>query len=502
MSDHVEFVDQTLRDGQQSLWGLRMRAYQATDALPHLDQTGFKVVDLTGPGGLELLVRNFHDDPWEHTDYLISQLPNSETRAGMRTISSLGMRFAPDAIVELWIKTFVRHGIGSVWLFDCLYDMPQMQKAANWVLEAGGKPLPSIMYGLTDLHDDRFFADRAAEMASWKGVETLYVEDAPGVLRPERAATLLPALQAATPGVELELHCHNTTGLAPLVYMHGLEAGIRTLHTCSRPMANGPSMPSTEGMVEIVETLGYSHRLDTSRFAPVAENFVRQAKAAGWDLGVPNEYSLLPYRHQLPGGATGTLKGGLARHGMSDRFDEVIEEIVQVREDLGQPIMATPFSQFVGIQALLNTITGERYATVPDEVIQYALGHYGPLMRPVAPDVMDRILAQPRARAFEGWERSTATLRELRAKLGMNLSDEELLLRFHIADTEVDAMKRSGPLRTDPRSSSSAVVRQISELLAEAGSLRSIAISQPGFSVRARRRAAAGAARPDAPSAV
>jgi oxaloacetate decarboxylase alpha subunit len=489
--DVVEFVDQTLRDGQQSLWGLRMRAFEAADALPHLDRAGYKVVDLTGPGALELLTRDYQYDPWEHTDFLIANLPHSETRAGMRTISSLGMRFAPDSIVELWIKTFIRHGVGSIWLFDCLYDMPQMEKAVNWTLEAGGKPLPAVMYGLTDVHDDEFFAARAAEMASWEGVEVIYVEDAPGVLTPERAATLLPALQAATPGIELELHCHNTTGLAPLVYMRGLEAGIRTIHTCSRALANGPSMPSTESMVEILETLGYSHRLDPGTFAPVAENFIREAKIGGWELGVPNEYSLLPYAHQLPGGATGTLKGQLAKHGMEGRFDEVIDEIVRVREELGQPIMATPFSQFVSIQAVLHVITGERWGTVPDEVIQYALGHYGPLPSPVDPQAMERIMAQPRARAFEGWERPQTTLKELRAQLGEGLSDEELLLRFHIAGPEVDAMLAAGPIEVDPRRAAPRIVDHVEELLAESRGARSIAVSRPGFSLQAQRDAGA-----------
>jgi len=32
---------------------------------------------------------------------------------------------------------------------------------------------------------------------------------------------------------------------------------------------------------------------------------------------------------------------------------------------------ATPFSQLVGIQALLNVVQGERYATIPDENMMY-----------------------------------------------------------------------------------------------------------------------------------
>jgi oxaloacetate decarboxylase alpha subunit len=486
---HIEFIDQTLRDGQQSLWGLRMQAFQAGPALSHIDRTGFRVVDLTGAGMLEVLTRTHRDDPWASTDFLIAGLPNSVPRAALRTINAIGMGFSPDSILDLWVKTYVKHGIKSFWTFDCLYDMPQMRRLVEVMLEAGADVAPAIMYGLTDVHTDEFFADRAREIASWDGVKTIYVEDAPGVLTPERAATLLPALQAATPGVELELHCHNTTGLAPLVYIEGLKAGITILHTASRPMANGPSLPSTETMLETLSVLGHTHGLDESRLPPVAEHFAREAEAAGYEVGVPNEFSLLPYRHQLPGGMTGTLKSQLAQHGMEDRLRDVLDETMIVREELGQPIMATPFSQFVGIQAVLNIVTGDRYSIVPDEVIHYALGHYGPLMRPVQPDVMDRIMCQPRAGALKDWERPRHSLGEIRARLGRHLSDEELLLRFHLADAEVDAMLAKGPIRTDPRVAASNIVEHVAELVSEAGSLRSISISRPDLSINVRRRA-------------
>ena len=104
--------------------------------------------------------------------------------------------------------------------------MPLMKQRTVELQEVGGEVVPAIMYGLSELHTDEFFADRAREMASWPGVERIYIEDAPGVLTPERAATLLPAIQAATPGVRLEIHSHNTTGLAPLVYVEAIKAGI------------------------------------------------------------------------------------------------------------------------------------------------------------------------------------------------------------------------------------------------------------------------------------
>ncbi|MBS1845334.1 MAG: carboxyltransferase [Actinobacteria bacterium] len=484
----VEFVDQTLRDGQQSLWGLRLRAFEALEALPHLDATGFRVIDLTGAGMFTVLLRTFKDDPWESTDLLVAGLPNNKLRAATRTISVGGMGFTPDSVVDLWVNTMAKHGIGSFWIFDCLFDMPKFKRVVDVVKEAGADPAPAVMYGLTDVHTDEWFAARAAEIDSWD-IPSIYVEDAPGVLTPERAATLLPALQKATPKTPLELHCHATTGLAQLVYLEGLKAGIDILHTCSLPMANGPSLPSTEAMLASLRVLGHEHDLDESQLPPVAAHFERAALTHGaeYELGVPNEFSLLPYEHQLPGGMTGSLKKNLADHGMEDQLTAVLEEIPAVRRDLGEPIMATPFSQFVGIQALLNIVSGERYKVIPDEVIQYTLGHYGPLARDVEPDVKDRILASPNAAKFEGWEQPQPSLADLRKKFGKSIRDEELLLRALYSEDEVDAMIAAGPVPRDPRTSASEIVENVRRLVADRRDSRAVSIFQPGFSIELRR---------------
>ena len=485
---HIEFVDQTLRDGQQSLWGLRMRAYQAAEALPHLDRTGFRVIDLTGPGMFTVLLREFADDPWASTDFLVQGLPHNTLRAGMRTISVVGFAHAPDCIIDLWVQTLIRHGVRSFWVYDCLYDMAAMRRLVDVIHDAGGLAVPSVMYGLTDLHDDAFFARHAGEMASWPGVQSVYLEDAAGVLRPERAATLLPAVRAATGTVPLELHCHNTTGLAPHNYIEGIRSGFTVLHTASRPMANGPSLPSTEALVTIVEDLGHSHDLDPRHFAPVADNFSWAARDAGYEPGVPSEYDPRIYNHQIPGGMTGTLKNQLATHGMAHRLDEALAEIPRVREELGQPIMATPFSQFVGIQAVLNIVSGQRYQLVPDEVIHYALGHYGPLPRPVDPDVLDRILAQPNAAKLQNWVRPQPSLKDLKSAFPAGISDEEFLLRWMHSDEEVDAMLAAGPIRTDPRRSANEIVAHVADLVAERRSLTSLAVRTPLFSLSLSRR--------------
>jgi oxaloacetate decarboxylase alpha subunit len=488
----IEFIDQTLRDGQQSLWGIRMRAHHATAALPHLNRTGFSTFDLTGGTFFVVMLRESGDDPWAALDHFVTNLPSGGHRAGMRPVAVGSFGFVPDEMLDLWVGTLVKHGIDSHWLFDCLYDMPLMKAKAAAIQRVGGEVVPAIMYGLTDLHTDEFFADRAREMAGWDGVRRIYIEDAPGVLTPERAATLLPALRAATPGIKLELHVHNTTGLAPLVYVEGFKHGIECIHTCSMPLANGPSLPSTEAMVEIIEELGHTHNLDKSQLPPVAAHFDAEARRLGYEVGVPNVYRMLPYRHQLPGGMTGTLKNQLNEYGMPEKFPQVVDEIVRVREELGQPIMATPFSQFVGIQAVLNVVLDERYEVVPEEVLHYALGHYGPLMRPVEAGVADRIFSQPRVKQLESWERPQTTVAEFRRQLGADLSDEELLLRYLAPQEHVDKMLAGPPLRTAGHVHGDGVLGRVTELIEEARSVKHLALRQPGISVQLRREGADG----------
>lgn len=444
----IEFIDQTLRDGHQSLWGMRMQAGQILPVAREIDRTGFRVVDVTGSSMFEVLVRYCREDPWAGLDLISKALPHSRLRAGSRSNAIVGFSLNPNALLELWIRTLAKHGIGSFWIYDCLFNIEQMRWMCGVVHDAGAEVVPSVMYGLSPVHTDEFFADKVRQMTTFEGVSTIYVEDAPGVLTPERARTLWPALIEAAGDVPLELHCHNTTGLAPINYLVGIEAGATIIHTASRPLANGPSLPSTEAMVENVQREGHTTGIDESMLPVVADHFRYVAEREGYLIGAPNEYHVFTYDHQLPGGMTGTLKNQLAQYNMTDRLQEVLEECAVVRRELGYPVSATPFSQLIGIQSVLNIVTGDRYSIVPDEVIIYALGHLGPFAAPLDEDVKDRILSSHRGKEFANWEPPQPSLKELRHEYGENLTDEELLLRALIPGPDVDAMKAAGPPRT------------------------------------------------------
>jgi oxaloacetate decarboxylase alpha subunit len=228
--------------------------------------------------------------------------------------------------------------------------------------------------------------------------------------------------------------------------MEAVKHGVRVLHTASQPLANGPSLPSTEATLDNLELSGHSHGIDRGSLPPVAQHLEKVARQEGFPIGTPSDFDVAAFMHQLPGGMTGTLKAQLREHGMENRFGDVLREIPNVRADLGHPVSATPFSQFMGVQAVLNVTTGDRYSMVPDEIIKYVLGHFGSPPAPINENVKDRVLSLTRAKEFLHWEAPQPTLGEIRQQYGLNLTDEDLLLRYFTSPEDLACVR---PLERD-----------------------------------------------------
>ena len=142
------------------------------------------------------------------------------------------------------------------------------------------------------------------------------------------------------------------------------------------------------------------------------------------------------------------FRSQLAHAGLSHHFHRLLEECARVRNELGYPIMITPFAQLVGTQAVLNVVQDERYRIVPDEVKKYALGYYGKLLAPVEPDVLDRIVANGSPKIALKPQPLPPAVAKLR-KQYPNIDDDERLLRFMFAGGQVDEMLGAGPMATE-----------------------------------------------------
>jgi oxaloacetate decarboxylase alpha subunit len=447
----VEFVDVTLRDGNQSLWGaMGMRTRDVLPIASALDRTGYKVVEFTNSMMMGVAVKTHREDPWERIRLMSQAMPN--TPLGLITTPFRFMTWdvTPPAIMELGLTLLVRNGIRCFWITDPVNDMDRIIGTARTIKAAGdARVVVGITYSISPIHTDDRFVDCAIKFRDCPVVDALYFKDPGGLARPERVRALVPGVQRTLDGCRIkmeEIHTHNNTGLAPHSHLEALKHGITVLHTAVSPLANGTSHPSTESMIRNVRQEGYEAALDEGLIGEAARHFHRVAIRENFPIGAPLEYDAAYYVHQLPGGMYSTMKRQLAEVGMSHRFAEVLEEVPKVRKDLGYPIMVTPLSQIVGTQALLNVTCGERYSMVPDEVVYFLMGRYGKPEGRVDADVQDKIMSSRRAKELcrnpvppSGAE----TIAELRKSLGPFVSDEELLLRAVMAADDVERMKRS-----------------------------------------------------------
>lgn len=483
---HIEFLDETMRDGQQSLWGLRMRAGMALPVSPLLDRTGFTTIDLTGGGMLDVLTRYCQENYWEGLDLLVASMPNTPLRAGLRANANVTFAITPPALMDLWVQRLCAHGIRSFWIYDVLFGMDNMLRLAKVAKEANGARVAgAIMFALSPVHTDEFFVSNAKKLADSPHVDSILLYDTAGVLEKDRIEKLVPALVRAVGGKPIEFHSNNLLGLSAKAYLDAVDCGVSVIHTASRPMANGPSVPSTEIMARNIELRGHSHELDESLFQPVADHFRAVGKAAGFLVDQYAEYDEFSIQHQIPGGMMGTFKAQLAMHKMMDKLPEVLDEVAAVRRDLGYPGMATPFSQLVGIQAVLNVVTGKRYGTVPDEVIQYAAGFYGQTVAPVDPDVLDRIMEAPRAKEVVANPPQEPDLDELRKRYGTD-DDDELIYRAFLPQPDIDKMRAAGPVRRDFPLLSSPELEQVRQLM-QVATMPVVEMKSEGLSVSLRR---------------
>ena len=444
---HIQFLDETMRDGQQSLWGVRMQAGMALPVSPIIDRTGFRVIDLTGSTAFEVLIKYCQEDPWQGLDLLVGSMPRTPLRAGMRSNAAVTFATTPDALMDAWMRQLNRHGVRSYWIYDVLYNIDKVHRLAKIAKEFGSEVAGTVMFFLSPVHTDAYYADITKRLAASKDVDTILLYDTAGVLEKTRMQTLLPAIKANALGKPIEFHSNNILGQSAKAYLDAIELGVSVLHTASRPMANGPSVPSTEIMVHNLEILGHTHNIDKSLLRPVADHFERVGKAAGFLVNQHFEYDVLTIQSQVPGGMTGTLKAQLKNHGMSERYDELLREVAVVRRELGYPGMATPFSQLVGIQAVLNMVNGERYKTIPDEVIQYAAEYYGKPVAPIDANIFDRIMNSPRAKQVLANPPQQPSIEELRQQYGTQ-DDDELILRALVPGAAIDKMRAAGPVKT------------------------------------------------------
>jgi len=487
----IQLIETSLRDGNQCLWAaLGIDTAKCLTIAPVMDQVGFKAIDFTTSTHMGVAVRYKREDPWERIRLMAERMPRTPLQ-----FMSTGFRFiawesaSPD-FMALAFRTLARNGIRRFCLADPMNDADSNIACARMVKQEGGEyVIAALVYTLSPIHDDAHYAEAARKLAASPDIDAVYIKDPGGLLTPQRAATLIPAVKAQLGTKPLELHSHCTIGLAELVYLDAVKHGVSALQCASGSASDGNSNPPAERIVANLRALGHTVQVDSEALAQVGRYFTRLAQAEGLPEGRPQAFDAAYLQHQLPGGTIGTMRRHLTESRLSHLEAAVIEELGRVREELGWPIVMTPFAQMLITQAVMNVTGRERYGVIPDEVLRYALGRFGKPNVPIDPQVRERIESMPRTRELRA-EPPPAALGELRQRFGPHVSDEELLLRATMPAGQVDAMLAQ-PAATRHYEPGAQPAMSLIRKLTARRDLWHVSVQKPGFKLELRRHAPA-----------
>jgi len=321
----VNVIDTTLRDAHQCLWATRMTTAQMLPVAGILDEAGFECIELVGGAVFDVCVRFLREDPWERMR-IVSRVVTRTPLMGLeRGQSVFTFELFPDDVVELTMQRFAANGMKYVTTYDAINDMRNIEVAIRAARGAGLYVLVWLVYSLSPIHTDEYFAEKARE-AIRLGGDAIVLKDASGLLTPDRVKTIIPALKAACGPVPVHLVTHCTTGLGPLSVLEGIEAGVDTVHTATSALAHGASEPPTEWTVRHARRLGFDVPVNIDRLPDVAEHFRYVAAREGKPLGEIAEYDPFYYEHQIPGGMISNMMSQLREVRLEHRLDEILEE--------------------------------------------------------------------------------------------------------------------------------------------------------------------------------
>ena len=386
----AQLTDTTLRDAHQSLWATRLKTDEMIPILEELDDAGFYSLEVWGGATFDVCMRYLNEDPWERLRTIKSIVKKTPLQMLVRGQNLVGYKHYPDDVVDEFIKKSVENGIDIIRTFDALNDLRNLETVIKAGKKYGAHVQGAIVYTISPIHKLEYNIELAKQLAEM-GVDSLAIKDMAGLLTPYDAYKLVKSLKEET-GLMIQIHSHYTSGMAAMTYLKAIEAGADVVDTAVASMALHTSQPAAETMVAVLQKTKYDTGLYLNDIAGVSEYFEKLAEEKAYNRPKQGLIDIKVLSHQVPGGMISNLLSQLDKQGAADRIDEVLEELPRVRKDLGYPPLVTPTSQFVGTQAVLNVLLGERYKLVPEEVKNYIKGLYGKAPGDINPILKKKIL--------------------------------------------------------------------------------------------------------------
>jgi len=371
----VGLTELVLRDGQQSLIATRMRLDDMLEVAKKMDQVGYWSVEMWGGATYDSCLRYLNEDPWHRLRELKKIFKKTKLQMLIRGKNLVGYKPYSDEIVKAFIEKASRNGIDVFRTFDALNDFSNIELSIKEVKKNGMHAQGAMAYTVSPVHTLNSWLDLAKQIED-AGADSVAIKDMAGLLKPNAAFELVSELKQNI-SIPVHMQTHATTGFSTATNMKAIEAGIDNIDTSISSMSMTYGHTATETIVSMFDDTKIFSAIDKNLFPELSSHFKKVRKKYELYEGSLKGVDASMLINQVPGGMLSNLESQLREMDADDRFEEVLNEIPRVRQDLGFIPLVTPTSQIVGAQALFNVLDDERYKHLNIETVNLILGKYG-----------------------------------------------------------------------------------------------------------------------------
>ncbi len=371
----LDFIDSTLRDGQETLIGGRLRTQLIVPILEDLDAVGFQSIEAWGGGTFHSSLARLHENPWDRLRTLKKKLRRTPLQMLIRGRFLVGDRPFNYGFVERFLKRAADLGVDIVRLVDPLNDLESLAKVAHLAKNAGLNVQLSVL--CSDSADRLRYYEQLISKSDLSEADFLGIFNPWGDLSPATATKVVELLRN---GKEQRVfaHIHNLRGAGTTSSLAAVKNGVSIFDTCFSGFSYEGSLPSVESFVGSFESEIPASGLDLEAFVNVSHAFMRLRNESLERLPAvmqPTSWIEKSLQEIAP-----TISSLLAQRLVSRRMTEdagLREEVTRIMDDVGLVSLVAPVSEIVVRQAALNLHSKSRYAEFTDEFLRLIRGELG-----------------------------------------------------------------------------------------------------------------------------
>ncbi|MGD8541757.1 MAG: hypothetical protein PVI39_05670 [Desulfobacteraceae bacterium] len=435
----IRFMDTSLRDGFQSVFGARALTDDFIPAVESAVDAGIDHIEAGGGARFQALFMYCGESAFDMMDrFRAAAGPGASLQTLARGINVVALSAQPKDMIDLHARMFKKHGMTHIRNFDALNDVRNLIYSGKCIVNAGLHHQVSVTMmelppGCSGAHDAPFYIKTLREILdSGLPYDSICFKDASGTSNPQKFyETIKAARKLLGDDAVIWAHTHETAGVGITQYKAAIEAGADGVDLARAPLSGGTCQPDVLSMWHALKGTEYTLDIDVAKIMKanrVLQDCLQDYFFPPESQRVSSEVILSP----MPGGALTANTMMMRDTGTLDLYPKVIEAMSECVARGGFGTSVTPVSQFYFQQAYANVTQGP-WEKITDGYGKMVLGYFG--RTPVAPDpeIVQLAQAQLGKPVFKGdpldvLEPGIPKAKKILEKEGLPVTDENIFI--------------------------------------------------------------------------